>query len=454
MSAIISLFIAIWTRLLIVFSGLWAPVGIVWIGIRSLFGSGGTIATRLRANLGGPEGQRLIFSFLRAFIPNLALPVKFITAYENSGTVLVTRFDDVKDVLSRDGEFEVVYGPRMEKITGGSNFFLGMQNTPAYTRDTSNMRLAMRREDVASLVKPYADARSAQLVNARTNRIDVPQELTLRVPSGIVGNYFGVPGPSEQELIDWTTLMFWYLFIDLKADPSLDAKAMDAAAKCRSYLDGAIAARKSSPTATDDVLNRCLNLQRANAPGMDDLGIRNNLIGLMIGCVPTLSKAAVQALDQLLDRPRALAGAQAAARAGDDVLVAQYCLEALRFNPVNPLIYRRAAMDTQVAAHRFRRVAVKKGDMVMAVNLSAMFDPLKLDSPTCFRPGRPRDNYILWGDGLHTCFGAHINQAVIPAMLKPLLVKQGLRRVAGAAGQIDSGDTPFPVHMHVEFDAG
>jgi len=30
----------------------------------------------------------------------------------------------------------VVCGPRMREITGGENFFLGMQNTPQYTRDS------------------------------------------------------------------------------------------------------------------------------------------------------------------------------------------------------------------------------------------------------------------------------------------------------------------------------
>ena len=119
---------------------------------------------------------------------------------------------------------------------------------------------------------------------------------------------------------------------------------------------------------------------------------------------------------------------------------------------LNPLIYRRAARDTAGAAHRFRSVAVKKGAMVMAVNLSAMFDPLKVDSPNRFRTDRPWDNYILWGDGLHICFGASINQVLIPAVLKPLLAKPGLRRAAGAAGQIDSDGTPFPVHLHLEFE--
>jgi cytochrome P450 len=185
---------------------------------------------------------------------------------------------------------------------------------------------------------------------------------------------------------------------------------------------------------------------------MDDLGIRNNLIGLIIGAVPTISKAAVQALDQLLDRPEVLAAAQEAARKNDDAGLANYVFEALRFNPLNPLIYRRAVRDTEIARNTLRGRTIPASTMVLAVNLSAMFDPLRIARPNEFRVDRPWSDYILWGYGLHTCFGAYINAALIPALLKPLLQKPGLRRAAGKAGQIDSGDTPFPAHLVLEFD--
>ena len=67
----------------------------------------------------------------------------------------------------------------------------------------------------------------------------------------------------------------------------------------------------------------------------------------MIGAVPTNSKAAVLALEWLLDHPEQLAGAQAAARADDDRLLAQYVWEALRFNPFSPVVYRRAIRDVR-----------------------------------------------------------------------------------------------------------
>jgi cytochrome P450 len=311
------------------------------------------------------------------------------------------------------------------------------------------MRIAVRRDDLPTIIAPFAAAESAAIVTRSAGRIDVPQALTLRVPARLMASYFGTPGPSEDDLINWTTLNFWYLFIDLKADPAFGTKALAAAADFRNYLDSAIAARKANPTSTDDILNRCLSMQ--HLPGMDDLGIRNNLIGLIIGAVPTTSKAAILALDQLLDHPQALAGAQAAARADDDATLAAHIFEALRFNPVNPMIYRRAVRDTTIAANTTRAVFAPKGSLVFAANLSAMFDPQTVTKPNDFIPGRPAQDYILWGDGLHTCFGAHINQVLIPAILKPLLKQPNLRRAAGAAGQVDTGGTPFPQHLWLEF---
>jgi cytochrome P450 len=452
MKIIPNLFGALARRLALLGIGAASVIRLLCIAIGALFGSGGTVKDRLKAALSTAQSLRLIFNVPLAFLPNLVISKQFITAYPNNGTALVTRYEDVMEVLSRDGDFEVVYEPRMLDITGGENFFLGMQDTPRYTRDVSNMRIAVRRNDVSDIIAPFAARKAAEIVAAAGGRIDVPHDLTLRVPAMLIGEYFGTPGPSEQKLIEWTSLMFWYLFIDLNSDPSVDAKAKAAAQQCRDYLDGAIRDRKQSPSSGDDILNRCLTMQGAKLPGMDDLGIRNNLIGLIIGAVPTTSKAAIQALDQLLDRPDILEAAQRAARADDDRLFASYIFEALRFNPVNPLIYRRAAREAVIASGTLRKRTIAKDTMVLAVNLSAMFDPLKINSPGQFRVDRPADNYILWGYGLHTCFGAYINQAMIPAILKPLLKTTRLRRANGAPGKIDTAGTPFPAHLVLEFD--
>jgi cytochrome P450 len=449
MSIVINLIGSIFLRLRMAIDGV---VALFQIGAAILSAKGDGLKAKAAAALREPRVQRLALRPLRAFVPNLVLSKQFVAAYPNTGTAVVTRYEDVVEILDRDADFEVVYEPKMRAITGGENFFLGMQDSALYTRDISNMRLAMRRDDVAAIVEPLASSLARQLVAKTSNVIDVPNDLSLRVPTAIVTDYFGIGGARNDDLVAWSTLMFWYLFIDLAGDPVLQRKALDAAAACRSAIDAAIAARKAAHEAKDDVLGRCLVLQKADLPGMDDLGIRNNLIGLVIGAIPTISKACVQALDQLLDRPEALASAHAAARTGDDALFAAHVFEAFRFNPINPLIYRRATRNTKVAAGSLRARNIPKGAMVLAVNLSAMFDPLRIETPERFRTDRPWGDYMLWGYGMHGCFGAHINRAVMPAILKPLLAKPGLRRAAGAAGRIDAAGTPFPRHFSVEWD--
>lgn len=411
------------------------------------------LSEKFAAAILDPLTQRLGFRLARAFLPNSPIISKrIVKSYPNSGTGMVTRHDDVIEVLDRNADFEVVYEPRMRAITGGENFFLGMQDTALYARDVSNMRLAMRRDDVAAIVEPLARSLAGKLVSDKAGRIDLPPDLSLPVPAAIVTDYFGVTGARDGDLMDWATLMFRYLFADLTGDSALERDALDAAAACRSVIDAAISKRKASGETKDDVLGRCLAVQSAGLPGMDDLGIRNNLIGLVIGAIPTISKAATQALDQLLDRPAAFASAGQAARDGNDALFAAHVLEALRFNPINPIIFRRAARDTAIAAGSFRARRIPKGTMVLASNLSAMFDPLKIEAPESFRTDRPWGDYMLWGYGMHGCFGAHINRAVLPAILKPLFTRPGLRRAAGEAGQIDTGGTQFPRHFVLEWD--
>jgi cytochrome P450 len=184
---------------------------------------------------------------------------------------------------------------------------------------------------------------------------------------------------------------------------------------------------------------------------MDDVAIRNNLLGILVGAIPTTSKCCAQALDELLKRPEALSGAQQAARDGDDVALAQYVFEALRFHPNNPGVFRIAAQDYTLAKGTEHATSVPTGTQVLAATQSAMFDGSVIDAPKDFRIDRPGWNYMHWGFGLHTCFGQYINQIQIPGILKPLLKRHNLRRSATPEGKLCITG-PFPTSMSVEYD--
>jgi cytochrome P450 len=363
---------------------------------------------------------------------------------------LVTRYEDVQEVLAHDEVFHVIYGEKMETVTGGQNFFLGMQSSPEDERDVAHMRTVLRRDDVARIAS-FVTKTAEDLVAASGGKLDVVQ-LSRTVPVRWIASYFGCPAKSEQDIADWATAIFQFLFADLNNDPVVGAAARDASAKVRLWLDAIIAQRKAQPTAADDVLGRCLALQSLGLPAMDDISIRNNLLGLIAGAIPTTSKCCAQALDDLLKRPEELAKAQAAARADDDELLAQYVFEALRFNPNNPGVVRIAAQEYTVAKGEMHATVIPKGTLVLAATQSAMFDDRIVESPHEFRISRPDHIYMHWGYGMHSCFGQHVNRVQIPGILKPLLKQPGLQRVAGDAGQLQYSG-PFPAALGVAFSS-
>lgn len=392
------------------------------------------------------ENPEPLFAVLRDMKPVLVV----------KNTALVTRFEDVQEVLSRDDVFQITYKEKMEIVGGGGNFFLGMQNSPEYERDQSHMRTVVRRQDIPGQIVPFVAGMAESLVAASSGQIDVVRQLGRIVPTRWVAAYFGCPWPSDEDLADWSTVIFQYLFTDLSNDPAVGKAARDASAKARAWLDGSITKRKAQALQEgtfqlDDVLARCLALQKAGVPGMDDLGIRNNLLGLFVGAIPTTSKCCTQALDELLKRPAELAKAQEAARSDDDSLLAQYVFEALRFNPNNPGLFRIAAQDYTVAKGAMHATTIPKGASVIAATQSAMFDGRIVNAPNEFRTGRPNYIYMHFGYGLHACFGRYINMVQIPGILKPLLKRSHLRRAPGDAGQLRY-DGPFPSTMTVMFD--
>lgn len=382
-----------------------------------------------------------VFAVLRRVKPILII----------KGFALVTRYADVQEVLNRDDIFQVTYGEKMKVVAGGQNFFLGMQNSPEYERDVAHMRTVIRRSDVPGMIVPFVAKTAESLVAASGGRLDVVSQLTKVVPTRLIGSYFGCPPTSDQELAEWATTIFQYLFADLNNDPTLDSAVRAIAQKIHAWLDQIIAGRKAQPGQTDDVVGRCLALQAAGVPGMDDVSIRNNLVGLLTGAIPTTSKCCTQALDELLKRPAELAKAQQAAQAGDDALLSQYVFEALRFNPNNPGVFRTTAQDYVVARNAPHATLIPKGTAVIPATQSAMFDERMVDSPDEFQVGRPDYVYMHFGFGLHTCFGEYLNRVQIPGILKPLLQRKGLRRAAGDAGQLQYAGS-FPSRLAVEFD--
>jgi cytochrome P450 len=328
-----------------------------------------------------------------------------------------------------------------------------MDASPQYDRENATLHEAVRREDLESIRQFVAQAAGELVAATRARRrIDVVNGFARVVATRLVASYFGMPGPNDPTMMRWMRDIFHYIFADLTNGQDVKQDALNSSVELHAHMDAQIALRKSQVSdGIDDVLGRLLALQNAAHPWLDDLAVRRNLAGVIVGAVDTTSKFVTLAIDELLRRPERLAGARECALKGDIEGVRGYAWEAVRFNPHHPLQVRYCAQAAQIAQGQPRAKKIPANSSVYLATLSAMFDPDVFTKPGEFNPQRQTD-YLHFGYGMHTCFGKAINGIQIPELLAALLRLPNLRRAPGQAGQI-LYDGPFPNRLVLEFDA-
>jgi cytochrome P450 len=368
-------------------------------------------------------------------------------------TAFVVRYDDVREVFLNDPDFKVPYEEKLAIIMGGEPFFLGMADTKEYQRDLAAMRAVVQPADIPSRLMPATAKMAEEIVASAGGRLEVVDKLVRKVTFDVLCEYFGTPTPPDADLRVWATRLFEFQFADPGNDKALRREVDEIAPKLRAYIDSLIAARRVAGPTADTVLDRCLRKQQEEgSEAYSDKKIRSALIGFIVGGLPQPPMVAPQALEQLLRRPDALQGAQEAARAGDRTLLSGYIFEAMRFDPLAPALPRIAQRETEIAAGTRRATKIPKDTTVYVAFSSAMMDPRRVRDPARFNPRRLASDYMHFGQGLHTCFGLHMNMALLPLMLEPLLKRDGVKRAAGADGHLVKNGA-FAEKLVVEYKA-
>lgn len=365
---------------------------------------------------------------------------------------IFSRREHVLEVLEDNEHFTVgLYAPKMAVFAGPVT---GVVNDEAYYfKADAILKRAIRPEDLPRVAALASDIAEQHLDEAAPRgHIDVVG-LADTIIHRLIADFFGTPGPTQETLLGWARSLFEEIFLNLQNAKTPHVAAEMAAAQFRAYLDGLIAARKAMETideGPDDFLGRLLDFQETDEPSLADGDLRHNLIRLLSAWVPTTSKVMALAIEELFHRPVELAGAQRAARADDDELVAAYLFEALRFRPPTIFLARRCLTDATVARGTPFETRVRAGAFVVVASQSAMMDERFVKDPHVFRIDRPRSDYLLFGHQPHVCFGEAINRVQIPMMGKALLRRPGLRRAPGPLGRLRwSG--PYPSGLAVAY---
>lgn len=389
-----------------------------------------------------------LFAELRANRPIFVMP--------GPAPAVVTRYRDVAEVADVGSVFGVrPYAATNAVIMGGANFLLGMEDSPQYEFEVSALRVVIRRTDL-DLIRSYVAANAKALTGkaGAAGQLDIVEGFARALPLQLAGQYFGVPGPDPGTLGTWIRTMFIELFLNLNQDSGVATAGAQAGKAMGTYIEGLIAQirtdGKGGAAPKDDILSRLLAAQSDPATSLSDDRVRDNLIGLLVGMIDNTQMGVVNTMDVLFNHPDKLQAAVAAAKASDPGELLAFVQEALRFHPPAPVMVRLATQDYMLAKGTDRETQIPAGKVVFAANASAMMDETELDTPLEFREGRPDYQYMLFGWGMHRCFGKYISQVQITEIVRSLLVLPGIRRAPGDAGKLVY-EGFFPKSFTVEF---
>lgn len=412
--------------------------------------------------------------FETAQIPDVR---KYLSKEEQRGdhppTLVVSLDQDVREVLNHPEVFSVrLYQQKMNQSVG--KYMLG-HDKQKVNQEKPWMRSMLKREDLPKVKEMVKKLTLKAIEESNVNgRIEVVNAVARRVPLELTGEYFGFPGPDLRTMYKWSRDTQYSFFHNAGNKEMYEKNAIDSGREMHEHLKSFLAEkRKSQDFLTGDtVLDR---MMRTNVPDGDMLDlydgrVRTNIIGTLVGGVETTQAAITQALAFFFENPKILAGAQAAAKNGDDKLLEQYVWEALRFRPVNPFVMRYAEKDFVLAKGTSREYHVKKGQVVLVGTHSAMFDEAKVKNPYEFRLDRggvndPESVYFHFGYGHHKCLGDYIAQIEVPEVIKHILNLPGVHPAEGQMGKIGRHDnvgalekeedkerSPFPEHYLLDFD--
>ena len=278
--------------------------------------------------------------------------------------------------------------------------------------------------------------------------------------------------PDEPQMYAWIKAAFQHFFNNVQKDPAVQIQGLRSCRQLLAYLLREIGIQRQrlldGEAVEDTMLTRLLRFQMdrplpgvPRPPDVDptqvsDLRIAENVMGTIVGAIAGQEEATCRAIDALIrlqegefrtsgpggyrygtfEEARQLAVNVLSGTSANEsrIELRKYVMEALRLQPQGEVLLRKCARDgARIADSR----PIMAGTLVFVSHGSAM---QHIPEPDAFIVDRPREHYLHYGWGRHTCLGQHVSPVIITETAVALLGLQDLRRP-----QPHAGETAFPL---------
>ena len=394
-------------------------------------------------------GRWLTRFALRRALPALAFVLRQLWPNPRFGrVVIVTRAEDVAQVLNDQTHFHVVYGEEMRDLGGGADNVLSIDG-PDHDQLLTTLIASARRDDIEWVSQCVAED-AAALIAAGAGRLDAVRDLITRTATEAVCRLFGLTVHDPDTFGQWTMAVSTQLFGDFFGDANVHRQAKTASAHLSGVIDDAIARvnfnnakHPHSRRPRDTMIDRMITDLK-----LPPDQVRAAVIGLITAFVPTNTLAAGNILEVLLGSPDRWRAAVKAALAPDPAVMRALILETGQLNPaLSPGLWRHVPVGVtppKIGDGRRARQA-RAGDLVLACIPSALRDGRLLAS----RAGDTRA-WMMFGAGPHVCWGAELALAHLTSVFRALFAQRELRPAPDGQGIMERTGA-FPVRLDVTY---
>jgi cytochrome P450 len=360
-------------------------------------------------------------------------PVARVTMPSGDEALLVTRYEDVKQVLS-DPRFgrrlDAPDAARIADTESGGLFNSDMANAvPATGREHERWRRMVGMWFTAKrmlALRPGIEAMADQLIDGMTANgcpADLKANLAFPLPVWVICDLLGVPNADRERFAYWSDTL-------LNLTRYTEAEVGAAQIEFGSYMYAQIAARREEPG--EDLLSHLVTRIEADGGRPSEVELIATGMGLLVAGHETTANAIGKMVAMLLaDRRR---WEQLLA---DRSLVRSAVEEALRFDAnLGFGMPRYLDEDVEIAGTRLPR-----GTTVLCDMAAANRDELAFDRADQMDLSRSPNAHLTFGAGPHSCLGQALARTELQTVLDVLLRRlpslqlavptEELRRVEG-----------------------
>jgi len=355
-------------------------------------------------------------------------PVAPVTFPSGDSGTLVTRYDDVKQLLSDSRFTRALDAPDAARISAdesGGVFNSAMANVLPQTGDA---HLHWRRQiskwftvKRMNLLRDRIEAMAESLVDdmvAKGSPADLKSNFGFPLPVWVICTMLGVPDADRNRFAEWSDMI-------LNLNRFGQDEVTAAMTEFWNYITGHLAAKRAEPG--DDILSELITGTDADGNPMSDMVLAATGMGLLIAGHETTANMIGKMVAMLLaDRghwERLLA---------DPTLVRTAVEETLRMDANSGFgMVRYLPVPTEVAG-----TALPKGTTVLCSMAAANRDESAFDRADELDITRSPNAHLSFGAGAHSCLGQALARTELQVVLEVLLRRLPTLELAVEPGEL------------------